>query len=388
MSIVRHRLGRAGPAGISLSPPSGAPGGPSTGNREGARPAGLSRRQRRPQVIALLIALALAGAVAVAGDDIAAAVDPAAVAAKLDPRLADVTAVLGAGYARAEGTGIVLTSNGEVLTNNHVIAGAISITVTDVGNSRTYPADVVGYDRLHDIAVLQLRGASGLKAMPLGGSPDLMPGQRVMALGNAGGRGGTPAMAVGMIAGLDQTITTADPATDAFERLTGLIASNVSIAAGDSGGPLVNTTGQIVGIDTAASPGSRFPSVTPARAYSIPASQAASIARRIEAGRASAVVHIGATAFLGATIMLSEIPGLQYGDAQVTDVIPDSPAAAAGLTAHDVITSLGSHTITSASDVQNVISQYHPGDRIRVGWTDRTGRPRTASVTLVKGPAG
>jgi len=195
-------------------------------------------------------------------------------------------------------------------------------------------------------------------------------------------------MAAGTVTGLDQAITTADRATGTFGRLTGLIASNAGIAAGDSGGPLVSSTGRIVGINTATSSASQFRSATQAQAYAIPARQAASIASQIEAGQTSATVHIGATAFLGASVMLSGIPGLQYADAVVTEVTPGSPAAAAGLTARDVITSLGTHPITSASDVQDITGVYRPGDRIRIGWTDRTGQPRTSTVTLINGPAG
>lgn len=393
MSTVHDRPGRPGPAGIPLSSPPAAPAGPAGESGMEARPGGPSRRRRRPVIIAVLAALVLACAGVAAAGEMAAAPVPdtpgiAAVAAKVDPCLADVTATLDVRHARAEGTGIVLTSTGEVLTNNHVIAGATSITVTDAGNGRTYPAAVVGYDRQHDIAVLQLQRASGLKAITLGGAPDLTVGQTVLALGNAGGKGGTPAAVTGTITGLDQTITASDSVTGTFDQLTGLIASNAGIVAGDSGGPLVSTAGRVVGIDTAASSGSRFPSVTQAQAYSIPAGRAASIASQIEAGQASAAVHIGATAFLGVTIMLSGIPGLQYADALVTGVVPDSPAAAAGLTAGDVITSLGTHPITSASDVQDVIGQYHPGDRISIGWAGRAGQPRTATVKLTSGPTG
>jgi S1-C subfamily serine protease len=261
-------------------------------------PAGKAGLQRSA-IVAVLVALVLgcAGVARVAGKAAAPvpeALGLAAVAAKVDPCLADVTATLDVRGARSEGTGIVLSSTGEVLTNNHVIAGARSVTVTDVGNGRSYPAAVVGYDRPHDIAVLQLRGASGLKAIALGGGPDPAVGQAVVALGNADGTGGTPAMVRGTITGLGQAITTADRATATFAQLTGLIASTVGIAPGDSGGPLVSTAGAVVGINTAASPGSRFPSVTQAQAYAIPAAQAASIASQIQARRASATVHIGA----------------------------------------------------------------------------------------------
>jgi len=107
------------------------------------------------------VVLACAGVAAIRELAVAPTPGLAAAAARVDPGLADVTATLDVGHARSEGTGIVLTSTGEVLTNNHVIAGATSIMVTDVGNGRTYPAAVAGYDRQHDIALLRLQGASG-----------------------------------------------------------------------------------------------------------------------------------------------------------------------------------------------------------------------------------
>src|SRR5215469_8854056 len=116
----------------------------------------------------------------------------AQVAQKVDPGLVDIVTSLGFQQAEGAGTGLVLTSSGEVLTNNHVIEGATSIRATDVGNGTTYRARVVGYDRGHDIAVLRLIGASGLQTVTLGNSSDAAVGQKVVALGNAGGRGGTP----------------------------------------------------------------------------------------------------------------------------------------------------------------------------------------------------
>jgi len=134
----------------------------------------------------------------------------AQIATRTDPGLVDVVTTLGYQHAQAAGTGMVLTSSGEVLTNNHVINGATSISVTDVGNHHTYQAKVVGYDRSHDIAVLQLQGASGLQTVSTGTSSSAAVGQKVVALGNAGGKGGTPSVAVGKITGLNASITASD----------------------------------------------------------------------------------------------------------------------------------------------------------------------------------
>src|SRR5690349_10780617 len=121
------------------------------------------------------------------------------IADRVSPGLVDVTSTLGYASATAKGTGIVLTSNGEVLTNNHVINGATSVSVTDIGNGKTYKATIVGYDESHDIAVLQLSGASGLTTAATGDSSSVRVGDKVVALGNAGGAGGTPAVAAGAV---------------------------------------------------------------------------------------------------------------------------------------------------------------------------------------------
>ena len=175
------------------------------------------------------------------------------IASRIDPGLVDVTSTLGYQQATAKGTGIVLTSNGEILTNNHVINGATSVSVTDIGNGKTYKATVVGYDESKDVAVLQLTGASGLTVANIGDSSTVGVGNSVVALGNAEGLGGTPSVATGSVTALDQSITASDESSGTSEQLTGLIETNAGIQPGDSGGPLVNQHGQVVGMDTAAS---------------------------------------------------------------------------------------------------------------------------------------
>jgi S1-C subfamily serine protease len=178
------------------------------------------------------------------------------IANKVDPGLVDIVSTLGDQNAEAAGTGMVVTSSGEVLTNNHVIDGATSIKATDVGNGRTYTAKVVGYDKSNDVAVIQLQGASGLTTVSFGDSSQVTVGQSVVGLGNAGGKGGTPSVATGTVTALNQSITAGDEGSGSSENLTGMIETNANIQPGDSGGPLVNSAGQVIGIDTAASSGS------------------------------------------------------------------------------------------------------------------------------------
>ena len=180
------------------------------------------------------------------------------IAAKVDPALVDINSTFGSEGAKGAGTGIVLTANGEILTNNHVVDLATSISVTDIGNGKTYPATVVGYDSTKDIAVLQLQGASGLQTAKLGDSSTAAVGDPVVALGNAGGTGGTPSAAAGSITALNQSITAGDDLDGSSEQLSGLIQTNADVQAGDSGGSLVNSSGEVIGVDTAASDGFSF----------------------------------------------------------------------------------------------------------------------------------
>jgi S1-C subfamily serine protease len=131
------------------------------------------------------------------------------IAAKVDPGLVDIDTTLGYSGEEAAGTGIVLTSNGEILTNNHVIDGATTISVTDVGNGKTYSASLVGYDKTKDVAVLQLHNASGLQTASITTSTASV-GETVVGIGNAGGTGGTPSAAGGTVTALDQSITASD----------------------------------------------------------------------------------------------------------------------------------------------------------------------------------
>jgi S1-C subfamily serine protease len=176
--------------------------------------------------------------------------DSAALAQEVAPGLVDIDAVLAGGTVE-EGTGMVLTASGEVLTNDHVVAGASEITTIDVGNGHTYEAAVAGTDPRADIAVLKLTGASGLETIGIGDSSALVVGEAVVAVGNAKGLGGAPSYAGGAIRAFNQSITVTDPIVGTTEHLTGMIASDSEIVAGDSGGPLVDADGEVVAMDTA-----------------------------------------------------------------------------------------------------------------------------------------
>jgi len=341
------------------------------------------------------------------------------IASKVDPGLVDVTSTLGYQDAEAMGTGIVLTANGEILTNNHVINGATSISVTDIGNGKTYKAAVVGYDESKDVAVLQLTGASGLTTAPLGDSSTVNVGSSVVGIGNAGGAGGTPSTAVGTVTALNQSITASDESSGSSEQLSGLIETNADIQSGDSGGPLANSAGEVIGMDTAASTSYQFSgngdngssgsgsgdngygygnngssgsdgstgsgSDSSTQGYAIPVNTALSIAKEIEAGQGSATVHIGATAFLG--IELESSAGTGSAGVAIAGAQAGTPAAAAGLENGDTITALNGESVSTGTDIQETLIGLKPGDKVSIAWTDTSGASHTTTITLATGPA-
>lgn len=390
--------GGAGPGGYG---PGGYGYGVPGGSQDGKR-----RARRRTILIAGASAVA-AAALTVAGFGAANALGSstlttAQIASKVNPGLVDITTNLGYQQARAAGTGMVLTSSGEVLTNNHVIRGATQIKATDVGNGRTYTAKVVGYDETDDVAVLQLQGASGLQTITPS-SASVSVGDKVVALGNAEGKGGTPSKAVGKVVGLGRTITASDEGSGSnSERLHGMIQHNAPIQPGDSGGALANRAGEIVGMNTAASTGISMTGFNgqsgqqQTQAFAIPISKAERIADQIEAGHGSATVHIGQTAFLGVQVSSGSTgfggfggngDGTTSNGAVVAGVVAGGAAAQAGLTQGDEITSVAGHPVNSASDIAPVLATHHPGDKITIGWTDQAGQSHTATVTLTTGPA-
>ena len=308
-----------------------------------------------------------------------------ALSAKVDPGLVDVTSNLTYDNATAEGTGMVLTSSGLVLTNNHVIDQSTSVTATLVVTNKTYTARIVGYDSTDDVALLQLVGASGLKTVSLGNSAQVKVDEAVLALGNAGGRGGAPSTAQGTIEALNQSIQASDEGAGTTESLHGMLETDAPIQQGDSGGPLVNGSGQVVGMDTAANSSELGEGTTATQGFAIPINKAVSIADEIAAGHASTTVHIGPTAFLGVEIASTQdadSPGVLLQGSQ-----PGTPAYQAGLGQGDVITSIDGKSVTTGSQIQGILIGYHPGDKVGVAWTDLNGRAHTATLTLANGPA-
>ncbi len=303
--------------------------------------------------------------------------DPAAMVAQVGPAVVNIDTQMGYHSAVGAGTGIVIDPSGVVLTNNHVIAGATGITASAIGNGQTYDVDVLGYDRSHDVAVLQLRGAGNLPTANIGSASGLAIGEPVVAMGNAGGAGGAPTAVPGRITALNETVTASDTLTGSSETLTNMIKSDTPIRPGDSGGPLVNGAGQVIGMNTAASENFQFGG----DGYAIPIDQAMAIAGQIRSGVPSGAVHVGPTGFLG--VGVADGPG----GAEVLQVLADTPAAAAGIAEHDVITAVNGKPVNTATDLTSLLDQHHPGDSIALSLHGPSGE-RTVNITLAPGPAG
>jgi S1-C subfamily serine protease len=280
---------------------------------------------------------------------------------------------------QAAGTGMVLTSDGTVLTNNHVIQGATSIAVTDETTGKQYTADVVGADATNDVAVLKLRDASGLSTVTLDDDGGASTGDAITDVGNAEGTGDLVA-ATGTVTATDQDIEVQSESGTGTESLTGLLQLAAQVVSGDSGGPVLDSEGEVVGMATAASSGTA--DVT---GFAIPISTAKSIADEILAGKSSSTITIGLPAFLGVQIS-STATGTTSG-VPIAGTVEGSGAASAGLAAGDTITSVDDTAVTSSDQLTEIISGHDVGDRVSVGYTTSDGTATTATVTLTAGPA-
>jgi S1-C subfamily serine protease len=329
------------------------------------------------RLIAALASAAVLGALATGGAG-AAGVSPV-------PGIVDIYTNLGYQQAAAAGTGIVLTSSGVVLTNNHVIRGATTIKVVDLDNGHTYKATVLGYTINGDVAAIQMTNASNLNTAPLGHSAGLHVGQAVTTYGNAGGAGGAPSAASGKIVGLGKSITARDDSGNS-EQLTNLIATDASLEPGDSGGPMVDANGQVIAMDTAAGSSFTFESSV-SRGYAVPIDRAAAIVAQIVAGRASTAIHVGRTAFMGIQVGGTDpFAGQLSSGILVASVVPGSPVSKIGLNPGDVLTRFDGKAVNSQTGLTALILARTPGESVPIRWYDQFGTAHTASVTLASGP--
>ena len=331
--------------------------------------------------------------------------------------------------AAAAATGMIISSNGLVLTNNHVINGTTGLMATVVSTGQQYTATWLGYDKDSDVAVIKLEGASGLHTVPLGDSSTVKVGDAVVGMGNANGTGRISYVA-GTITNLDQTITASDDGSgEAPERLTDMLQTNAQIIPGDSGGPLVSTDGKVIGMDTAASTSSVANSGQSV-GFAIPINRAITLARQIIAGQASSSVRIGSSGFVGVLVpsgkdgaqstatspaaqLRQEEANQPFGQSNpapsgcvqndtnagvpsriapvssgtlVLGALCQTSAANAGITAGDVITRVNTKAVTSPASLMNILQGIHSGSAIKLTWVTPDNQSVTRTVTLSAAP--
>ena len=302
-----------------------------------------------------------------------------AAAAAVEPSVVQITTRIDYQQAIGTGTGIVIDPGGVVLTNYHVVAGANSIRGSVGGQD--YAANLIGYDRKHDVAVIQLVGAGGLPSAPIGDSGAVAPGEPTVAIGNVRGVGAPLNHEVGPITALNRTVNAEDSLTGSSEEVTGLIEVASDVRPGDSGGPLVNSAGQVIGLVTAASV--NFQMGPAGEGFAIPINDAMAVAGQIRSGAPSGSVHIGPPSLLG--VGVSTQPRREPGIV-VRDVVRGGPADQAGVTLGAVITVLDGTPLDSATTLTYALDRHYPGDVVDLTWIDRSGQQRTGKATLVPGP--
>jgi S1-C subfamily serine protease len=276
-----------------------------------------------------------------------------------------------AGSSQSAGTGMVLSSDGKVLTNYHVVAGTEQVTVVVVDTNTSYDAKVLGFDATNDVALLQLQNASGLQTITID-NDSVSAGDTVSVVGNANGNS-VLIRADGQVTATDQSLTvSSDSPWGAEENLEGLIEANANAVPGDSGGPMFDSEAEVLGITTA---GSERESIT----YAIPIAKALNIVSVIEAGQDSGTVRVGPAGFLG--ISVSAARGHRTGR-MIETVSEGGPADLAGITAGSTLISVGDEEIRGDTNVANVVRALEPGTQVEVTWYDPYGDLKSATVTL------
>jgi len=319
-----------------------------------------------------------------------------AIVQRVEPAVVDILTkggVSGTSTAfEAAGTGMIITPSGEVVTNNHVVVDATTIRVRIYGQKTLHRARVVGVDPSKDIAVIQIEGVSHLPTVTFGNSAQVKVGTPVVAIGNALDLSGAPTVTEGIVSALGRSITASDSLLPGgSEHLTGLIQTDAPINPGNSGGPLVDSSGQVIGMNTAvlASAGS---TPTSGIGFAIPSDRIVRIADEIRAGHKGNGIELGAPALLG-VVVENDNPAIQaeysLGTAHgalVLQVLAGSGAAHAGLRPGDVITGVDGHSVKNATELKDLIVAHKPGTSITVQWVTTSGQTEHASALLMAGP--
>ena len=293
------------------------------------------------------------------------------------------------GQNEDEGTGMIITSDGEVMTNNHVIelysqgGNSGSITVTEYGQTKPLPATLVGYDQTKDMALLKINNASGLPTVTFGNSGKAVVGDAVVAIGNALGlAAGTPTVTQGIISALGRSVTAGGVGTQT-ETLQNMIQTDAAINPGNSGGPLIDTSGQVIGMNTAVAGTSSDGTSSQNIGFAIPAASVESLIAELEKGGQTG----NGGGYLGVDITtLTPALRQQYGftpttGAVILTVVPGSPAAKAGLVQGDVIVNIDGANIASSDDLQKAVQKAKAGQSVSITYYVGDSK-RTTTATL------
>lgn len=257
------------------------------------------------------------------------------------------------------GTGIIIDERGYIVTNHHVVEGVSSLRVT-IDDGSSYTAQVVSYDRKHDLAIIKVNPSHSLPVMPLGTSSDLMLGETVIAVGNAYGYENT--MTGGLISALSR-----DVEVNEKQSYQNLIQTDASINPGNSGGPLVNMEGDIIGINVAIRAGAQR------IGFAIPIDDARLvIAELLNIEKLSHTYH----GLIGTDVKKASVRRFV-----VDSAIPDSPAAKAGLQTGDIITAAGTVQVIDGVDFERACLGRKPGEAIELA-VQRAGQTKSLTLTL------
>ncbi|WP_258080868.1 S1C family serine protease [Nocardia nova] len=316
-------------------------------------------------------------------DPASASAPPGSVPAVAQKVLPSVVMIRVAGArAEGEGSGVVLSSDGLILTNNHVASGAGPNAKMEVAfqDGSTANASVVGVDPVSDLAVIKAAGKTNLTPIELGTSRNLMVGQPVVAVGSPLGLAGT--VTTGIVSALNRPVSTSGEAGSQGTVISA-IQTDAAINPGNSGGALVDTNGKLIGINTAIAtlgasemPGSQSGSI--GLGFAIPVDQARRVADELTKSGHATYAQIG----------ISVRAQDDVNGARVLDVTPDGPAAKAGIPSGAIVTRVDDQVIDSGNSLIAAVRSHQPGDKVKVTYTDPQGQnPKTVEVTLGAAPA-
>lgn len=267
------------------------------------------------------------------------------------------------------GSGVVLTADGYILTNNHVVNGAAALEV--VAEGETYEAKIVGTDPSSDLAVVKVDGAT-LKPIEIGNSSELVVGEWVMAAGSPFGM--EQSVSTGIVSAVNRSY--ADEESGAI--YTNMIQTDAAINSGNSGGALVDAEGKLIGINTLIMSTSGTSSGV---GFAIPVDYAFGIAEQIIQGKTPSHAQMGVSMITVNDQIASRFGLSTKEGAYINSISPNGPAAKAGLQEGDVIVKVDNEAIASASDLVLAVRSHNPGDKVDVTYV-RDGKEASAEVTL------